>query len=153
MKIIDEEMLEGISAEEMERLRREIRILSRRVREELRRRDRYCPYCGEQLGTSDYGFRYCSAWHQYLDSSENETKLSREEFERKRARNRIRTIKKARGAGAKPAETASSEQSAALQASLENLRIRRVLREYQIITGESLSAPKRTDRRTKASDQ
>ena len=65
------EMLKDLSAEDMERLRREIKNLNRRVREELVRRERYCAHCGDRLGTSVYGLRYCSAWRNYLSSRKN----------------------------------------------------------------------------------
>jgi hypothetical protein len=61
MKFFDVEMVKDLSAEDMERLRREIKNLNRRVREELGRRERYCAHCGDRLGTSVYGLRYCSA--------------------------------------------------------------------------------------------
>ena len=125
MKIFNEEMLKDLSAEDMERLRREIRDFNRRLREELGRRERYCAYCGDRLGTSDYGFRYCSSWHGYLDVHKNTTTLPRGEFERKRALRRIRMIKKATKAGATLSENSNLEGAAALQASLRNLRIRR----------------------------
>jgi hypothetical protein len=153
MKSFNQEMLKGLSADDMERLRREMREMNRRVREELGRRERYCVYCGDRLGTSDYGFRYCSSWHSYLDSHENTETLSRVDFERKRACRRIRTIKKATELRATSSEHSNPEEAVALQISQRNLRIRRVLDEYQIITGESLNTRKRTDRRTKAPDQ
>jgi hypothetical protein len=153
MKFFNGVMLKDLSAEDMERLRREIRNLSRRLREELGRRERYCAYCGDRLGTSDYGFRYCTAWHRYLDGHKNTATLSRVEFERKRALRRIRTIKKAIESGATLSENSNLEGAAAPQASLGNLRIRRILNEYQIITGESLNKSIRDDRRFKALDQ
>ena len=153
MKIFNEEMLRDLSAEDMERLRREIRNLNRRLRDELGRRERYCAYCGDRLGTTDYGFRYCSAWHRYLDGHKNTTTLSRVEFERKRAITRIRTIKKEAGTGATLSENSNLDGAAELGASLRNLRIRRVLNEYQTITGESLSKSMRDRRRYMTTDQ
>ena len=153
MKFLNEEMLKNLSAEDMERLRREMREMNRRVREELGRRERYCAYCGDRLGTWDYGFRYCSSWHSYLDSHENTEKLSRVDFERKRALRRIRTIKKATELGATSSEHSNPEEAVALQISLRNLRIKRILDEYQIITGEHLNTSIRANRRSNALDQ
>lgn len=152
MKILNEKMLESLSAEDMEQLRREMRALNRRLREELGRRERYCSYCGDRLGATDYGFRYCSPWHSYLDSHENTETVSRVDFERKRALRRIRTIKKATELGATSSEHSNPEEAVALQISLKNLRIKRILNEYQIITGESLSKSTRASRRSKAPD-
>jgi hypothetical protein len=153
MKIFNKEMLKSLSADDMERLRREMREMNRRVREELGRRERYCVYCGDRLGTSDYGFRYCSSWHSYLDSHEDTETPYRVDFERKRALRRIRTIKKATELGATSSEHSNPEEAVALQISLRNLRIRQILNEYHIITGESLNTSIRSSRRSKAPDQ
>jgi hypothetical protein len=75
------------------------------------------------------------------------------DFERKRAYRRIRTIKKATELGAASSENSNPEEAVALQASLRNLRIKRILNEYQIITGESLSSSMQAGRRSKAPDQ
>ena len=152
MEFLNEEMLKDLSAEDMEQLRREMRNLNRRLHEELSRRTRYCAYCGDRLGATDYGFRYCSPWHSYLDSHENTETVSRVDFERKRALRRIRTIKKATELGATSSEHSNPEEAVALQISLKNLRIKRILNEYQIITGESLSKSISASRRSKAPD-
>lgn len=153
MELYSKEMLKSLSEEEMERLRTETRNFNRRLREELDRRERYCAYCGNRLGNPDYGFKFCSAWHRYLDGQKDETTLTRMEFESKRARNRIRTIKRAKGGGADRSENSNLEESAALQASLRHLRIRRVLNEYKIITGQSFNTRMPANRRSKAPDQ
>ncbi len=153
MKLFDVEMLKDLSVEDMERLRREIKNLNRRVREELDRRERYCAHCGDRLSTSVYGLRYCSAWHRYLDGHKNTATVSRVEFERKRAIRRIRTIKKATKAGATMSENSKLEGAEEPQASVRNLRIGRILNEYQTITGESLNQSMREHRRFRAKDQ
>ena len=152
MKILNEKMLESLSAEDIEQLRREMRALNRRLREELGRRERHCSYCGDRLGATDYGFKYCSAWHSYLDNHENTETVSRVDFERKRALRRIRTVKKATELGATSSEHSNPEEVVALQISRKKLRIKRILNEYQIITGESLSRSIRASRRSKAPD-
>lgn len=152
MKFLNEEMLKNLSAEDMEQLRREMRNLNRRIREELGRRERYCAHCGDRLGTSDYGFRYCSAWHRYLDGQKQKATLSRVEFERKRALNRIRTIKKEAGTGATLSDNSNLDGAAELSATLKNRRIRRVLNEYKTITGESLNKSIRDSRRYRTTD-
>jgi len=153
MKFLNEEMLKNLSAKDMEQLRREMKDLNRRIHEELGRRERYCAYCGDRLGTSDYGFRYCSAWHRYLDGQKQKATLSRVEFERKRALNRIRTIKKEAGAGATLSDNSNLDGAAELGATLKNRRIRRVLNEYKTITGESLNKSIRDSRRYRTTDQ
>ncbi|UCF97379.1 MAG: hypothetical protein JSV89_19720 [Spirochaetaceae bacterium] len=153
MKLINVEMLKDLSAEDMERLRKDIKKLDRRIRDELGRRERCCAHCGDQLGSSVYGYRYCSAWHRYLDAHKNAATVSRVEFERKRAISRIRTIKKAMEAGSTLSNNSHLEGAAELTASLKNLRIRRILNEYQTITGESLKKSIRDNRRFKATGQ
>jgi hypothetical protein len=153
MNFFNVEMLKDLSVEDMERLRREIRKLNQRVRKELDSRERYCAYCGDQLGTLVYGFKYCSAWHKYLDGHKNTATVSRVEFERKRAISRIRTIKKVTDAPATLSENSNPVAAAELKASLRNLKIRRVLNEYQTITGQSLNQSIRDNRRFKAADQ
>ena len=153
MKFFNVEMLKDLSAEDMERLRREIKNLNRRVREELDRRERYCAHCGDRLGTSVYGLRYCSAWHNYLSSRKNTATVSRVEFERKRAVRRIRMIRKAAQAGAATSENSKLEGAAALKASFRNQRIDRILNEYQTITGESLNQSIRDYRNSRATEQ
>jgi len=153
MKFFNVEMLKDLSVEDMERLRREIKNLNRRVREELDRRERYCAHCGDRLGTSVYGLRYCSAWHNYLSSRKNTATVSRVEFERKRAVRRIRMIRKAAQAGVTVSENSKLEGAAALKASFRNQRIGRILNEYQTITGESLNQSIRDYRRSRATEQ
>ena len=116
-------MLKDLSAEDKERLRREIKNLNRRIREELDRRERYCAHCGDRLGTSVYGLRYCSAWHNYLSSCKNTATVSRVEFERKRAGRRIRMIGKATQAGVTMSENSKLEKAAALKTSFMNQRM------------------------------
>ena len=48
MEFFNLEMLKNLSAEDMERLRRELKNLNRRVREELDRRERYCVNYGDR---------------------------------------------------------------------------------------------------------
>ena len=153
IKLINVEMLEDLSVEDMERMRREIKNLNRRVREELDHRERYCAHCGDRLGTSVYGLRYCSAWHSYLSSRKNTTTVSRVEFERKRAVRRIRTIRKTAQAGVTLSENSKLEGSAALKASFRNQRIGRILNEYRTITGESLNQSMRDYRRSRSTEQ
>jgi hypothetical protein len=153
MEFFNLEMLKDLSAEDMERLIREIKNLNRRVREELDRREKYCAHCGNRLGTSVYGLRYCSAWHNYLSSRKNTATVSRVEFERKRAVRRIRMIRKAAQAGVSMSENSKLEGVAALGASFSNQRIGRILNEYQTITGESLSQSIRNYRRARATKQ
>lgn len=153
MKFINVEMLEDLSVEDMERLRREIKNLNRRVREELDHRERYCAHCGDRLGTSVYGLRYCSAWHRYLSSRKNSTTVTRVEFERKRAVRRIKTIRRAAQAGATMSENSKLEGAAALKASFRKQRMGRILNEYRTITGESLDQSMRDYRRSRATEQ
>lgn len=149
MEFLNEEMIKNLSAEEMEQLRREMRNLNRRLHAELGRRTRYCAYCGDRLGATDYGFKYCSAWHRYLDGHKQEATLSRVEFERRRAFNRIRTIRKEPGTGATLSKNSNLDGAEELRATLRNLRIRRILSEYRIITGENLSESKRDSRKSR----
>ena len=153
MEFLNEEMLKSLSAEEMEQLRREMRNLNRRLHEELGRRTRYCAYCGDRLGAKDYGFKYCSAWHRYLDGNKQKATLSRVEFERRRALSRIRTIKKGPGTGATLSNDSNLDGVKELRASLRNLKIRRILNEYRTITGESLNKSMRDSRRYTTTDQ
>jgi len=115
MEFFNLEMLKNLSAEDMERLRRELKNLNRRVREELDRRERYCVNYGDRLNTSVYGLRYCSAWHNFLSSRNNTATVSRMEFERKRAVRRIRMIRKATQAGVTMSENSELEKGAALK--------------------------------------
>ena len=153
MEFLNEEMLKNLSAEEMEQLRREMRNFNHRLYEELSRRTRYCAYCGDRLGARDYGFKYCSAWHRYLDGHKQKATLSRVEFERRRALNRIRTIKKELGTGAPLSQNSNIDGAEELRASLRNLKIRQILNEYRTITGESLSNTMRNSRRYTTRDQ
>jgi len=153
MKFFNVEMIKDLSVEEMERLRREIKNLNRRLREEFDRKERHCASCGERLGATAYSFKYCSAWHRYLDTHKNTATVSRVEFERKRAIRRIRTIKEGTQAGAPMSENSKLEGAAALKASFRNQRIGRILNEYQTITGESLNQSIRDYRRSRATEQ
>lgn len=153
MKFIDVEMLKDLSLEDMEQLRRELKILQRRVHEEVDRRELRCAYCGALLDSSVHGFRYCTAWHRYLDAHQNATTVSRLEFERRRALTRIKSIRKATQAGAAPSETPKAEGTSSLKASLSSLRIRRILREFQTITGKSLRTSLRDLRSSKTVDR
>jgi hypothetical protein len=153
IKFVNVEMLEDLSVEDMERLRREIKNLNRRVREELDHRERYCAHCGDRLGTSVYGLRYCSAWHRYLSSRKNSTTVPRVEFERKRAVRRIRTIRRAAQAGATMSENSKLEGAAALKASFRRQKIGRILNEYRTITGESLNQSMQDYRRSRSTEQ
>jgi len=152
MRFFDVEMLKDMSLEDMKQLRREMKDLHRRVREEIDSRERHCPYCGDLLGTSVRGSKYCSAWHRYLDSHKNTATVSRVEFERKRAVSRIRTIKKEATAGGPSSESSVLQGAAELGAERRNLRIRRVLSEFQAITGESLKDSVRDNRRLEATE-
>jgi hypothetical protein len=153
MEFLNEEMLKNLSAEEMEQLRREMRNFNHRLHEELGRRTRYCAYCGDRLGVKDYGFKYCSAWHGYLDGHKQIATLSRVEFERRRALNRIRTIKKEPGTGAPLSQDSNVDGAEEPRVSLKNLKIRQILNEYRTITGESLNKSTRDSRRYAATDQ
>lgn len=140
MRFFDVEILKGMSVEDMKQLRREMKDLHRRVREEIDSRERHCAYCGELLGTSVRTSNYCCAWHKYLDSHKNTATVSRVEFERKRAISRISMIKEEAEPEAAPSESSSSEGAAELKATLRNVRIRRVLNEFRTITGENLNS-------------
>jgi hypothetical protein len=152
-RFLDVETLKDFSAEDLERLRREIRNLHRRVRQELDSRERYCAICGDPLGTSVYGLRYCSAWHSYLGDHKDTPQVTREEFERKRAVGRIRTIKNATRTASALSEHPGTKGVAQLRESLNRLRIRQVLNEFQTITGESLNKSIRDSRRLRATGQ
>jgi len=153
MEFLNEETLKNLSAEEMEQLRREMRNFNHRLHEELGRRRRYCAYCGDRLGAKDCGFKYCSAWHRYLDGHKQKATLSRAEFERRRALNRIRTIKKKPGTAAPPSNNSNVDGAEELRASLRNLKIRQILSEYRTITGESLNKSMRDSKRYATTDQ
>ena len=153
MEFLNEEMLKKLSAEEMEQLRREMKNFNHRLHEEIGRRRRYCAYCGDRLGAKDYGFKYCSAWHRYLDANKQKETLSRVEFERRRALNRIRRIKKKPGTADPQSKNSNGEGAEELRASLSNLKIRHILNEYQTITGETLNKSARNGRRYAATDQ
>jgi hypothetical protein len=75
------------------------------------------------------------------------------EFERRRALNRIRTIKKEPGTGAPVSQNPNIDGAEELRASLRNLKIRRILNEYRTITGESLNKSTRDSRRYATTDQ
>ena len=149
MEFLNEEMLKNLSAEEMEQLRREMRIFNHRLHVELGRRTRYCAYCGDRLGDKDYGFKYCSPWHRYLDGHKQKATLSRAEFERRRAINRIRTIKREPGMGAASSQNPNVDGAEELRASRRDLKIRQILNEYRTITGENLNKSVRESRSTR----
>jgi hypothetical protein len=153
MDFLNEETLRNLSAEEMEQLRRGMKNFNRRLHEEIGRRTRYCAYCGDRLGAVDYGFKFCSAWHRYLDGHKQKPTLSRVEFERRRALRRIRTIKKEPGTGAVLPDDPNLYGVKELRASLRNLKIRRILNEFRTITGESLNKSMRDGTRYTATDQ
>jgi hypothetical protein len=137
MRFFDDESLKDLSAEDMDQLRKEIKILDRRVRAELESRQRSCSYCGQRIGDSLQGLKYCSPWHRYLDGHQSSVPLSRVDFERKRALHRIRILRK--GTAENTASSGSSPKGlAALRVSLRNIRIRQILNEYRTITGEGL---------------
>jgi len=146
MKYFDEEIIKKLSAQDMECYRREIRELNRQLRAELGHRKRYCAYCGEPLGVSDYGFRYCSPWHRYLGSHKSKETLSRVQFERSRALRRIKTVKKATASDTSSSGSSNRQGAEAIQATLRDLRIKKILNEYRSITGESLSTSMRANR-------
>jgi hypothetical protein len=153
MRFFDVEILKDMSVQDMRQLRREMKDLHRRVREEIDSRERHCAYCGEVLGTSVRTSNYCCAWHSYLDSHKNTAAMSRVEFERKRALSRIKTIKKKAEPGTTSSGNASSEGAAKLKASLRNLRIKRILNEFRTITGASLNSAIRDHRRSTTADR
>lgn len=153
MEFLNEKMLNSLSAEEMEQLRRETRNFNHRLHDEIGRRTRYCAYCGDRLGAKDYGFKYCSAWHRYLDGHNQKATLSRVEFERRRAVNRIRTIKRKPGTESPLSQSSNIDGDEELRASMRNLKIRQILNEYRTITGESLNKSMRDSRRYAATDQ
>jgi len=136
MRFFDEVVLKKLSVEDMDQLRHEIRSLDRQVLAELKGRGRICSYCGQRAGDSLQGSKYCSAWHRYLDEHRGTPPLSRVEFERKRALQRIRTLR------------ALSEETLGLQASLRNTKIRQVLAEFRVLTGETLRKARRGRRKS-----
>ena len=153
MRFFDVEMLKDLSVEDMKQLRREMKDLHRRVREEIDSRERHCAYCGELLGPSVRTSRYCCAWHRYLESHKNTATVPRVEFERKRAISRIRTIKEETEQGAASPENSKLKGAAELKATLRNLKIRRVLSEFRAITGKSLNSSIRAHRGFTATDR
>ena len=150
MRFFDDENLKDLSAEDMDLLRKEIKALERRVRAELESRQRSCSYCAQRVGASLQGSKYCSAWHRYLDGHQSPALLSRVEFERKRALQRIRILRKETAEN--PANAGSGPEGVAeLRVSLKNLRIRQILNEYRTITGEGLKQSLRDLRATGSS--
>ena len=138
MRFYDDGILKDLSVEDMDQLRKEINTLDRQVRAELESRERNCSYCGQRTGASLHGSKYCSAWHRYLDGHRGSALLTRVEFERKRALQKIRTLRKATEGNTPDTPGSNPGGTASLQVSLRNMKIRRVLDEYRIITGESL---------------
>ncbi len=150
MRFFDDENLKDLSAEDMDLLRKEIKALERRVRAELDSRHRSCSYCGQRVGASLQGSKYCSAWHRYLGGHQSPALLSRVEFERKRALQRIMILRKETAEN--PANAGSGPEGVAeLRVSLKNLRIRQILNEYRTITGEGLKQSLRDLRATGSS--
>jgi hypothetical protein len=138
VKFFDDDILKNLSVEDMDLLRKEIKTLDRQVRAELQIRARNCAYCGQRTGASLRGYKYCSAWHRYLNERQSSAPMSRVEFEVKRALRRIRTLRKVTDGNTAGSPDSSSEGAAALRASLMNIKIRQVLNEYRTITGEGL---------------
>jgi hypothetical protein len=153
MKFFDDGILKDLSAEDLDLLRKEIKALDRQARAELESKERSCSYCGQRVGASLLGSKYCSAWHRYLDGHQSAIQLSRADFERKRALHRIRTVRKA--TAAKDAENpagSSTEGITAMRISLRNFKIRQILNEYREITGEGLGQSLRERREAGASE-
>jgi hypothetical protein len=146
MRFFDEGMLTGLSLEDMDLLRKELRALDRQVRTELESRYRNCSYCGERTGAALRGAKYCSAWHRYLDAQQSSAPLSRLEFELKRALRRIRSLRQGAKGKAGGSPNSGAGRTAALRTSLRNIRIRQVLNDYRAITGEGLRQSLRAHR-------
>ncbi|NWG13912.1 MAG: hypothetical protein HXY20_10305 [Acidobacteria bacterium] len=146
MRFFDDGILKDLSVEDMDQLRNEIKTLDRQVLAELESRERNCSYCGQRTGASLQGLKYCSAWHRYLDEHRDSAPLSRVEFERKRALHRIKTLRKAAEGNTPDSSGSSLGATAAMQVSLRNMKIRQVLDEYRIITGERLRRSPREQR-------
>jgi len=143
--------LKDLSTEDLDLLKEEIRTLQRGVRDEMQSRQRTCTYCGQRTGDSLRGFKYCSAWHRYLDGHRDASLPSRVEFERKRALHRLRSLRQAaadRPAGAVPGPAGTGT---GLLAALRNIRIRQILKEFRRITGEGLRESLRSVRKHEAS--
>jgi len=151
MKFFDDKIIKDLSAEDLDLLRKEIKALDRQARAELEGRERNCSYCGQRVGASLQGSKYCSAWHRYLDGHQSSVHLSRADFERKRALHRIRTVRKETAENAESPRGASPEGIAALRMSLRHIRIRQILDEYRAITGEGLGQSLRERREAGAS--
>jgi hypothetical protein len=151
MRLLDDDNLKDLSAEDLDLLRKEIKTLDHRVRTELESRHRSCSYCGQQTGDSLQGFKYCSAWHRYLGGHHSDAPLSRLEFERKRALHRIRVLRNETAEN--PVSSGSSPEGVAeLRVSLRNIRIRQILNEYRTITGEGLKQSLRDLRKSRTSE-
>ena len=138
MRFFDVEILKKLSLEDVDLLREELRTLDGQARAELAGRMRKCSYCGERTGAALQGAKYCSAWHRYLAAQLSSSPLSRIEFERKRALRRIRSLRKAAEGIAVGSQNSVSGRTAALRASLRNIKIRQVLNDFRTITGEGL---------------
>ncbi len=152
MKFFEEGILKDLSAEDLDLLRKEIKALDRQARAELESKERNCSYCGQRVGASLLGSKYCSAWHRYLDGHQSAIQLSRADFERKRALHRIRTVRKATAAEEAVSPAGSSPEGiTAMRISLRNIRIRQILDEFRAITGEGLRQSLRAHRDAGAS--
>ena len=138
MRFFEVENLKGLSTEDMDQLRVQIRDLDRRVRAELEGRERACAYCGQRVEAARQDLKYCSAWHRYLDAHRDSSPLSRVDFERERAVRRIRTLRKGAQESAADSAAPGARGIAELRRSLRDIRIRQVLSEFRAITGLAL---------------
>jgi hypothetical protein len=134
--------LKDLSAEDLDQLQREIRVLKRGVSAELESRQRSCAHCGQRIGDCLQGSKYCSAWHRYLDAHRGCASLSRVQFECRRALRRLRVLRR-------PAAVNTAE--AGMPTALRDLRIRQILKEFRSITGEALKSSLRSLRASEAS--
>jgi len=136
-EIFDDGILKDLSVEDMDQLRNEINTLDRQVRAELESRERNCPTAG-----SGQVLRFMFKILLRLAQVPGRTPRFRLADEgRVRAQTRLcrrsgPCVKLRRQTtpdtpGSNPGGTASQ------QVSLRNMKIRRVLDEYRIITGES----------------
>jgi hypothetical protein len=146
MKFFEDGILKDLSVEDLDLLRKEIKTLDRQARAELESKKRTCSYCGQRVGASLLGFKYCSAWHRYLDGHQSSGHLSRADFERKRALHRIRTLRNATTEDAVSPPGSSPEGITAMRISLRNIRVRQILDEFRAITGEGLRQALRAHR-------
>jgi hypothetical protein len=141
MSFFQAENLKELSAEDLDLLRKEIRVLKREVRAELESRQRSCAHCGQRIGDCLQGSKYCSAWHRYLDAHRGSAPLSRVQFECKRALRRLKVLRR---------QAPGDAAAAVMPATLRNLKIRRILQEFRAITGEALKSSLRALRASAA---